>query len=79
MLSWSSSTWLGRQATPYLWRGFQYGRLVAMALLTNEEDKDAIEVDGSIIEAPSAHPTRLQRLLVCVEQLLGENGLLEGP
>ena len=50
-----------------------------MALLTNEEDKDAIEVDGSIIEAPSAHPTRLQRLLVCVEQLLGENGLLEGP
>ena len=43
-------------------------RLVAMALLANEEDKDAIEVDGSIIEAPSAHPTRLQRLLVCVER-----------
>ena len=68
MLSWSSSTWLGRLDTPSLWRGFQYGRLVAMALLTSEEDKDAIEVDGSIIEAPFAHPTRLQRLQVCMER-----------
>ena len=50
-----------------------------MVLLTKEEDNKPIEVDESIIEAPSAHPTRLQRLLVCVEQLLGENGLLEGP
>ena len=79
MLSWFSSTWLGRLDTPSLWRGFQYGRLVAMALLANEEDKDAIELDESIGEAIAIPQLRSLRLPACVEQLLGENGLLEGP
>ena len=79
MLSWFSSTWLGRLDTPSLWRGFQFSRLVAMALLANEEDKDAIELDESIGEAIAIPQLRSLRLPACVEQLLGENGLLEGP
>ena len=81
MLSWFSSTWLGRLDTPYLWRGFQFGRLVAMALLANEEDKDAIELDGSIGGALTDAPLlqSVVRLPACEEQSLGENGLLEGP
>ena len=50
-----------------------------MVLLTKEEDNKPIEVDESIIKAPSAHPTRLQRLLVCVERLLGESWLFWEP
>ena len=49
-----------------------------MALLSKEEDKEAVEVDGGIGGAISAPLLRLQRLLACVEQSLGENGLLEG-
>ena len=49
-----------------------------MALLAKEEDKEAIELDGGIGRAIAAHLLRLLRLLACVEQSLGENGLLEG-
>ena len=49
-----------------------------MALLAKEEDKEAIELDGGIGRAISAPLLRLLRLLACVEQSLGENGLLEG-
>ena len=36
---------------PPLWRGFQFGRLLVMALLAKEGDKYAIELDESIGEA----------------------------
>ena len=49
-----------------------------MALLSKEEDKEAVEVDGGIGGAFAVHLLRLLRLLACVEQSLGENGLLEG-
>ena len=51
---------------------------MAMALLAKEEDKEAIELYGGIGGAIAAPLLRLQRLLACVEQSLGENGLLEG-
>ena len=71
---------VGQAGHPLLVEGLPiYGRLVAMALLANEEDKDAIEVDESIGEVIAIPLLRSLRLPACVEQLLGENGLLEGP
>ena len=49
-----------------------------MALLAKEEDKEAIELYGGIGGAIGAPQLRLLRLLVCVEQSLGENGLFGG-
>ena len=43
-----------------------------MALLSKEEDKEAVEVDGGIGGAFAVHLLRLLRLLACVEKSLAE-------